>query len=106
MVEAVYANLDSAPVSQHVKAALRLIEIFTLRPEQFGPADILATRADGLSDEAVTDALHVSTLFNVIDRLADSFDWALPGRGGFKPAARAILKVGYRFFPPPLWPKP
>jgi hypothetical protein len=34
-------------------------------------------RAAGLSDKAIEEAIYVSTMFNVMDRLADAFDFDL-----------------------------
>lgn len=105
VVEAVYADPESAPVSDEVKAALRLIDVFTLRPEELGPDDIDAARDAGLSDEAIEHVIDVATMFNMIDRLADSFEFFVPGPEGFEQSARSLLKFGY-LFPKVLYPRP
>ncbi|MEW6471139.1 MAG: hypothetical protein AB1679_02625 [Actinomycetota bacterium] len=88
-----------------MKAALALIETFTLRPEELGPDDIAAARAAGLSDEAIEHAFDVATLFNVIDRLSDAFGFYVPDQPGLDKGAKVLLRFGYRF-PPFLYPRP
>jgi hypothetical protein len=52
-------------------------------------------RADGLSDEAIEDAIHVTVLFNIMDRIADSLGFEIPTAEGFSRAADVLLKRGY-----------
>jgi hypothetical protein len=58
----------------------------TLRPGEVARADADAVRAEGVSDEAIEDALTVCFGFNLIDRLADSF--------GFTPISHVIGHEG------------
>jgi alkylhydroperoxidase family enzyme len=88
-----------------VKAALALIETFTLRPEELGPDDVESARAAGLSDEAIEHVFDVAPLFTVIDRLADAFSFYVPDQEGLDRGATVLLRFGYRF-PPFLWPRP
>ncbi len=98
-----YADPASAPVSGEVKAALRLIEVFTLHPDDLAPAHIEEARAAGLSDEAIEHVFDVSAMFNMIDRIADSFEFHVLDKEGFDRGAQMLLKFGYRFMPL-LWP--
>ena len=59
-------------------------------------------RAAGVSDEAIEDALAVTAIFHTIDRLADSFNFALSDEEGYASSAKVLLRVGYAF-PPPVW---
>lgn len=74
---------------------LGFLEKLTLRPESVGPEDITPLRAEGLSDAAIEDAIHVCTLFSVYDRLADSFKFEIPDEAGFAMSANMLLKRGY-----------
>ena len=94
-MQAVYDDRDTAPISDEARAALAFIETMTLRPEQLGPADVENARAAGLSDEALLDAIAVCTMFNLLDRLADSFDFRIPDQEGFDKGAQFLLKFGY-----------
>jgi hypothetical protein len=48
--------------------------------------------ATGVRKDALIDAIHVAALFNMIVRLADSFDWHVPFDREF--AARAEVSLG------------
>ena len=67
----------------------------TLRPEELTHADAEAVRAQGVSDEALIDAVHVAALFSMIVRLADSLGWDVPTFDEFGARAEAMLSSGY-----------
>lgn len=85
----------TAPVDGKLRATLGFLEKLTLHPADVGPADMAPLRAAGVSDAAVEDAIHVCTLFNIYDRLADSMGWHLPGPEGYAASGRMLLKRGY-----------
>lgn len=86
----------TAPVDERTRAMLAFIEKMTLDPDSLSAADVAPLRRAGLSDAAIEDAIHVCTLFNVYDRLADSFEFDIPEPAGFEQGARSLLKRGYR----------
>ena len=94
-MSAVLEDWRSAPVEPKLRAALAFVEKLTLDPAAVGPADIAPMRAVGISDEAIEDAVHACTLFNVYDRLADSFEFEIPDAHGFAMSAAMLLKRGY-----------
>ncbi len=51
--------------------------------------------AEGVSEEALVDAIHVAALFNMIVRLADSFGWDVPPFEAFRERAAEMLGGGY-----------
>ena len=85
----------SAPVEPKLRSALAFMEKLTLDPASITPADVAPMREQGLSDEAIEDAIHVCTLFNIYDRLADSFEFDIPNEQGFAMSATMLLKRGY-----------
>ena len=85
----------TAPVSEQVRAALAFIEKQTLHPEELTEADAEAAYAAGVSKQALRDAAAVSALFNMIVRLADAFDWAVPEWDRLMQRAPAMLEGGY-----------
>jgi alkylhydroperoxidase family enzyme len=85
----------TAPVSDQVRAALAFIETQTLRPEELTEADAEAAYAAGVSKQALRDAAAVSAMFNMIVRLADAFDWAVPDWDRLMQRAPAMLEGGY-----------
>jgi uncharacterized peroxidase-related enzyme len=96
LVQAVLTDWRTAPVDERLRATLGFLEKLTLRPGEVGPSDVAPLRAAGLSDRAVEDAIQVCALFNVLDRMADSLDFAIPSAEGFKRGASALLRFGYR----------
>jgi hypothetical protein len=49
-----------------------------------------------VSDAALRDAVYVCALFNLIDRISDALDFAIPSPEGFRKSAKALLRFGYR----------
>ena len=74
---------------------LGLLEKVTLTPWEIGPEDIIPLRAKGVSEQAIEDALVVCALFNIIDRVADALDVAIPSAEGFARTADRLLEQGY-----------
>jgi alkylhydroperoxidase family enzyme len=74
---------------------LGLLEKVTLTPWTIGPEDIAPLRAEGVSEQAIEDALVVCALFNIIDRMADALDVAIPTAEGFARTADRLLEQGY-----------
>ena len=71
----------------------------TLRPHELTRADAEAVHTQGVSDEALIDAVHVAALFNMIVRLADSLGWDVPTFDEFGARADAMLSSGYTLLP-------
>ena len=90
----------TAPVDPAVKATLALLEKVTLHPDDVGPADVEAVRGAGVSDQAISDALHICFCFNLIDRLADAFGWRVQTVEEFDKDAKFLLKRGYEMIGP------
>jgi uncharacterized peroxidase-related enzyme len=78
-----------------------LLERVAFEPAAVGPSDIEAVRSAGVSDAAIEDALGVSFLFNVVNRLANAFDYAYDSEAERLTAARMLLRLDYRL-PGPL----
>jgi alkylhydroperoxidase family enzyme len=82
-------------VDERTRAMLAFLEKMTLHPEDLSAADVRPLRAAGLSEAAIEDAIHACALFNVYDRLADSFEFAIPEQAGFEQGATRLLRSGY-----------
>ena len=83
-----------------MRATLGLLEKVTLAPEGMGRAEIESVRSAGVSDQAISDALHVCFSFNLIDRLADAFGWHVQTADEFGKDAKVLLKRGYQMIGP------
>lgn len=95
LVRAVLADYKTAPISEKLRAMLAFLEKLTLTPAEVGPADIEPLRAAGLTDEAIEDAIHVTSMFNLMNRVADSLGFEVATEKGYAAAARMLLKSGY-----------
>ena len=75
-VEAVLADLESAPVAERLRATLRLLGKLT-GEGTVGAQDMRAVLAAGVSPRQVRDTLAVCAAFNATDRLGDAFGFEL-----------------------------
>lgn len=78
VVNAVLEDWRTAPIDTRLRAMLGYLEKLVLNPAQLSRADILELRTAGVTDAAIREANYVAFLFGVMDRLADSFDFAIP----------------------------
>ncbi len=95
LVTAVLADWRTAPVTEKVRATLGFLERVTLHPDQVSAEDLAPLRAAGVGDRAIQEALYVCFLFNLMDRLADTFGFHLPTADGFRNGGRTLYKRGY-----------
>jgi len=95
LVKAVLADPETAPIPATTRAMLLFLRKLTLTPESVGADDVRALHAVGLDDAAIEEATYVAACFNVIDRLADAFDFKPNGARGLRWVARILLKAGY-----------
>ena len=96
VVTAVLDDWRTAAVDQRVRAMLGYLEKLVLEPAQLSRSDIVALRAAGVSDAALCEANYVAFLFGVMDRLADSFDFAIPTAEQARNAGEFLHRHGYR----------
>ncbi len=96
LTQAVLADPASAPIDDRLRTTLGLLKKLTLSPDQVGPADVDTVRQSGVSVEAISDAIHICALFNIIDRVADSMQFRIPSQQEFARGANLVLKWGYK----------
>ena len=95
-VQAVFADLATAPIEEPLRATLAFLRKLTREPDQVTSGDALALLALGITRSQVEDALDVAFAFNVINRLADAFEFHVGPDAAFAAGARFLLKRGYR----------
>lgn len=74
-IELVLEDWQTAPVSERLRAGLRLVETLTRHPQDLDAAMIGELRAAGVDNAAIEHAANVAFHFNFINRLADAFDF-------------------------------
>ena len=92
-VDAVLADLATAPINEKLRATLGFLRKVTR--EQVTSADVKALLAIGVTKQQIKDALDVCFCFNVITRLADTFEFAVGPRSAFDLGAKMLLSRGY-----------
>jgi uncharacterized peroxidase-related enzyme len=87
LLEALLADLDSAPVDERTRAVLRYVGKLTTSPSRLTEQDAAAVLAAGWDERALHDAVIVCALFNFMNRMvnglgikADESYFALSGK--------------------------
>ena len=94
-VSATLADLETAPLAEPLRATLRMLGKLT-RGNSVDADDMRRVLAAGVSQQQIKDALAVAFAFNVTDRLADAFDFAVDDPAAIKAGAKYLLARGYR----------
>ena len=94
-VSAALADLETAPLTEPLRSTLRMLGKLT-RENNVDVDDISRVLAAGVSEQQIKDALAVALAFNVTDRLADVFDFAVDDSAAIKAGAKYLLARGYR----------
>jgi AhpD family alkylhydroperoxidase len=93
------ATLMSDPGMRDVEQPLRATLVMLgklVREHTVAADDMRAVLAAGASRQHIVDALAVCFCFNVINRLADAFEFFVPGPDAFEAGAKYLLARGYR----------
>lgn len=94
-VSATLADLETAPLGEPLRGTLRMLGKLTL-DNKVNADDMRRVLAAGVSEQQIKDALAVAFAFNVTDRLADVFDFAVDDRAAINAGAKYLLARGYR----------
>lgn len=87
---------DPQSVRAEVRAVLPLLEKVSRQPDQVTGSDVDAVRSAGVPDDAIEDALYLNLVFNIINRLANAFDFAWDSDEHVRLGARVIHRISYR----------
>lgn len=71
VLSALLADVDTAPVVEHMKPMLQYAGKLTLSPNRVTPSDAEAVFAAGWDEQALHDAVSVCALFNFMNRLVE-----------------------------------
>jgi uncharacterized peroxidase-related enzyme len=79
-----------------LRAALALVESSESADGALTREDVAEAMNAGLSREAIYDVLHVVFMFDVINRLADTFGASFEGEEGRRRTAAGLYRMGYK----------
>ena len=94
-VSAVLSDLGTTVIGEPLLATLRMLRKLT-REGAVDGNDMRAVLAAGVSRQQIEDALAVCFAFNTMNRLADTFEFFVPGPKAFEAGAKFLLARGYR----------
>lgn len=86
-------DVDTAPIDDKLRLTLKLLRTLT-KEHAITAADLRPVLAAGVTKTQLQEAFAVAFAFNVIDRLADTFEFHVPKNFAF--AAKMLLSRGYK----------
>ena len=95
-VEAVLADLATAPIGEPLRATLAFLRKVTREHDKVSAEDVRPLLALGITRAQIEDALNVCWAFNIIDRLADTFEFEVGPQSAFEAGAKMLLARGYK----------
>jgi uncharacterized peroxidase-related enzyme len=96
LVEEVRADAVSAPVSDKMKALLRIAAAVQQSGRKVSEADVAQARAEGATDLEIHDTVLIAAVFCMFNRYVDGLATALPDEPDFYDVrAQRIVAVGY-----------
>lgn len=95
-MDAVVADLATAPIGEPLRATLAFLKKVTRDHGNVTAADVQPLIELGVTRAQIEDALMVAWCFNVITRLADTFEFHVGPRSAFDAGAKHLLGRGYK----------
>jgi len=89
-------DAEQSDFRPEAKAMIRLIEKVSQYPDLVTKQDVDAVRAAEVSEAAIEDGLAICFAFNLINRLADAFEYDWDNERHRSQGARALVRFGYR----------
>jgi uncharacterized peroxidase-related enzyme len=97
LVDAVKADLDGAPVSEKVRALLRIAGAVQQDGRKVTPALVDAARDEGATDLEIHDTVLIAAAFCMYNRYVDGLGTFAPGASeAYAGMAQRIVEFGYR----------
>lgn len=97
LVDTALEEARLAELPARLRATLAFMEVLTRTPDSLTAEDARMVLREGVTPQALEDAIAVAALFNVIGRCADALDYEVPGQRDFDRAAKRLLVQGYAF---------
>jgi alkylhydroperoxidase family enzyme len=96
VVDGALADLETATLDPKLRLTLALLGKVTRARAAVTAADLRPLLDAGITRAQIEDALAVGFVFNVLTRLADTFEFNIPSEASSDVAARMLLSRGYR----------
>jgi uncharacterized peroxidase-related enzyme len=98
------ADMDTAPLSDKMKALLRIAAKVQKNGKLVSAEDVAYARSHGAVDEDIYDTVVVAAAFCFFNRIVDGLNTALPGEGDndYEDSAKRLVSRGYKFPKNPL----
>ena len=93
---AMLENWRGAGLDPRIAAVFELLEKRAADPDALAPDDIDRVRAAGVSDQAISDVFYIAFIFDLINRLANSFGFTSETEEGTRKSAAVLHRFGYR----------
>lgn len=90
-------DFQQAELSPTLQATLVFLEILTRKPDELTAENAQAALGQGVTSQALEDAIAVCALFQVTTRCADTLDYRVLSERDFDRAAKRLLVQGYAF---------
>ena len=96
LVDAVRDDLETAPVSEKMRALLRIAGKVQQSGRLVTDADVAAARAEGADDQAIHDAVLIAAAFCMFNRYVDGLaTWAPAEPAAYVDMGAALATRGY-----------
>lgn len=97
VVQTAIHDFQHAQLASKLRSTLTFLEALTGRPDTLSAADAQGVFQEGVTPEALEDAVAASVLFNITARCADALDYEMLDENDFDRAAKRMLVQGYAF---------
>lgn len=96
LVDQVRGDLDSAPISEKLRALLRIAGAVQVDGRKVTPELVGAARAEGATDVEIHDTVLIAAAFCMFNRYVDGLGTFAPAdASSYETSARHIVEVGY-----------
>lgn len=95
-MQAVLDDLEHAPIGEPLRATLAFLRKVTREHQAVTPDDVGVLLGLGVTRAQIAEALNVGFAFNVITRLADTFEFEVSSPDAFDAGASRLLSSGYK----------
>jgi uncharacterized peroxidase-related enzyme len=95
VVDAALANIETAPVSDALRATLKVLERITIDPTSLQREHLDEARHAGVTDEQLRNAFYICFTFSVMNRVMDALGSPPPTDSQLRMLAKVLHSRGY-----------